>query len=218
MKPRSRRVHNKFCCFDILILAAARGALRRHRIALAGLSPIAGGAVMDVKTETKINTGNLTLGNRNWSFPLYDGTIGPQVLDVRKLYGETGIFTYDPGFTSTGSCESKITYHRRRRGHPAATAAIRSSSWPSTATFSKSATCCSTANCRRSRRRQTFDAQHHAITRWCMSRWPASSRASAATPIRWRSWSASVGALSAFYHDLTRHRRSAPAHDRLRSA
>ncbi len=65
---------------------------------------------MDVKTETRINTGNLTLGNRNWSFPLYDGTIGPQVLDVSKLYSETGIFTYDPGFTSTGSCESKITF------------------------------------------------------------------------------------------------------------
>jgi citrate synthase len=41
---------------------------------------------------------------------MYDGTIGPEVLDVSKLYAETGIFTYDPGFTSTASCESKITY------------------------------------------------------------------------------------------------------------
>ncbi len=39
-----------------------------------------------------------------------DGTVGPQVIDVRKLYAETGKFTFDPGFTSTASCESKITY------------------------------------------------------------------------------------------------------------
>jgi len=42
--------------------------------------------------------------------PIIDGTVGPSVIDVRKLYAETGYFTYDPGFTSTGSCESKITY------------------------------------------------------------------------------------------------------------
>ncbi|MGO8865004.1 MAG: citrate/2-methylcitrate synthase, partial [Alphaproteobacteria bacterium] len=39
-----------------------------------------------------------------------NGTVGPKVIDVRKLYGETDMFTYDPGFTSTASCESKITY------------------------------------------------------------------------------------------------------------
>ena len=38
------------------------------------------------------------------------GTIGPDVLDIRKLYAEAGVFTYDPGFTSTGACESAITY------------------------------------------------------------------------------------------------------------
>ena len=42
--------------------------------------------------------------------PLIDGSIGPSVIDIRKLYGDTGYFTYDPGYTSTGSCESKITY------------------------------------------------------------------------------------------------------------
>ena len=42
--------------------------------------------------------------------PIIEGTIGPSVIDVRKLYGDTGHFTYDPGYTSTGSCESKITY------------------------------------------------------------------------------------------------------------
>ena len=42
--------------------------------------------------------------------PILDGTVGPQVIDISSLYNETGMFTYDPGFTSTGSCQSKITY------------------------------------------------------------------------------------------------------------
>ncbi len=65
---------------------------------------------MDAKTGANIKTGKLTLGDKSYSFPIYDGTIGPEVIDVSKLYAEAGIFTYDPGFTSTGSCESKITY------------------------------------------------------------------------------------------------------------
>ncbi len=65
---------------------------------------------MDAKTGANIKTGKLSLGDKTYSFPIYDGTIGPEVLDVSKLYAEAGIFTYDPGFTSTGSCESKITY------------------------------------------------------------------------------------------------------------
>jgi citrate synthase len=44
------------------------------------------------------------------TLPLISGTMGPKVIDIRKLYAETGLFTYDPGFTSTGSCESSITY------------------------------------------------------------------------------------------------------------
>jgi citrate synthase len=46
----------------------------------------------------------------SWDLPVMHGTLGPDVIDVRKLYAQTGCFTYDPGFTSTGSCESKITY------------------------------------------------------------------------------------------------------------
>ena len=42
--------------------------------------------------------------------PVMEGTAGPRVIDVRRLYAETGCFTYDPGYTSTGSCESRITY------------------------------------------------------------------------------------------------------------
>lgn len=44
------------------------------------------------------------------TLPLMDGTMGPKVIDIRKLYADYGYFTYDPGFTSTASCESKITY------------------------------------------------------------------------------------------------------------
>ena len=47
---------------------------------------------------------------KSWKFPVLEGTTGPDVVDIRKFYGETGMFTYDPGFTSTGSCESKITF------------------------------------------------------------------------------------------------------------
>lgn len=65
---------------------------------------------MDAKTGSNTKTGTLTVGDQSWSFPIYQGTIGPDVIDIAKLYGETGMFTYDPGFTSTGSCESKITY------------------------------------------------------------------------------------------------------------
>ena len=42
--------------------------------------------------------------------PIYKGTVGPDVIDIRKLYGQTGKFTYDPGFMSTASCNSKITF------------------------------------------------------------------------------------------------------------
>ena len=45
-----------------------------------------------------------------YDFPLMPGSIGPKVIDVRSLYGQTGHFTYDPGYTSTGACESAITY------------------------------------------------------------------------------------------------------------
>jgi citrate synthase len=51
-----------------------------------------------------------TASGKKFDYPLTPGTIGPKVIDIRKLYNDTGHFTYDPGFTSTASCESKITY------------------------------------------------------------------------------------------------------------
>nr|WP_297355612.1 citrate synthase [uncultured Caldimonas sp.] len=49
-------------------------------------------------------------GSPNMELPIYKGTIGPDVIDIRKLYAQTGKFTYDPGFLSTASCNSSITY------------------------------------------------------------------------------------------------------------
>ena len=49
-------------------------------------------------------------GSPAMELPIYQGTIGPEVIDIRKLYGQTGLFTYDPGFLSTASCNSTITY------------------------------------------------------------------------------------------------------------
>jgi citrate synthase len=52
----------------------------------------------------------LSLGDKSIDLPIMKGTVGPDVVDVRKLYGDADVFTYDPGFTSTAACESKITY------------------------------------------------------------------------------------------------------------
>ncbi|MBA4088660.1 MAG: citrate (Si)-synthase [Novosphingobium sp.] len=56
------------------------------------------------------NQASLTAGGNSVDMPIKSGTIGPDVIDIRKLYGQTGMFTYDPGFTSTASCDSAITY------------------------------------------------------------------------------------------------------------
>ncbi|WP_368735454.1 citrate/2-methylcitrate synthase, partial [Klebsiella aerogenes] len=52
----------------------------------------------------------ITVGDKKVELPVKDGTIGPSVIDIGKLHAQTGAFTFDPGFTSTASCESKITY------------------------------------------------------------------------------------------------------------
>ncbi len=53
---------------------------------------------------------SLSNGAKSVDLPIFKGTIGPEVIDIRKLYGQTGMFTYDPGFLSTASCNSRITY------------------------------------------------------------------------------------------------------------
>jgi citrate synthase len=56
------------------------------------------------------DTAKFTIGDKAVELPVLHGTDGPEVVDIRKLYAEADVFTYDPGFTSTASCESKITF------------------------------------------------------------------------------------------------------------
>ena len=59
------------------------------------------GSVTDIK---------FTFGDKTITLPILNGTDGPSALDIRTLYAQTGLLTYDPGFTSTASCESAITF------------------------------------------------------------------------------------------------------------
>ena len=52
----------------------------------------------------------LSVGGKDHDYDVISGSVGPDVVDIRKLYGEAGVFTYDPGFTSTAACQSQITY------------------------------------------------------------------------------------------------------------
>jgi citrate synthase len=56
------------------------------------------------------DTAKISIGGKTIDLPVLKGTTGPDVVDIRKFYAESDAFTYDPGFTSTASCESKITY------------------------------------------------------------------------------------------------------------
>jgi citrate synthase len=61
-------------------------------------------------TNQAHNTAKLTVGSKTLDLPIYTGTLGPDVIDIRRLYSDGGVFTYDPGYTSTGACESAITF------------------------------------------------------------------------------------------------------------
>jgi citrate synthase len=58
----------------------------------------------------KNKSATLTLEGKSFDLPVLSPTAGPDVIDIRKLYAQAGVFTYDPGFTSTASCDSTITY------------------------------------------------------------------------------------------------------------
>jgi len=59
---------------------------------------------------TQKPSATLTVDNKQIELPVYGGSVGPDVVDIRKLYAEAKVFTFDPGYTSTSSCESQITY------------------------------------------------------------------------------------------------------------
>ena len=55
-------------------------------------------------------TARLSIGDKQFDYAVESGSVGPDVIDIRKLYAQTGAFTFDPGFTSTAACESALTY------------------------------------------------------------------------------------------------------------
>jgi citrate synthase len=64
---------------------------------------------MTIMADTE-RTAQLTIDGTSYDLPLLSPTAGPDVIDIRKLYGQAGVFTYDPGFTSTASTDSTITF------------------------------------------------------------------------------------------------------------
>jgi len=64
----------------------------------------------DYRLKGTTDEASLTIDGAEHRLPLLKGTLGPDVVDITSLYQDSGTFTYDPGFTSTASCESKITY------------------------------------------------------------------------------------------------------------
>ncbi len=137
--------------------------------------------------------------NKSLSLPLRPGTIGPSVADVSKLYGSLGIFTYDPGYGMTASCESKITYIDGdegillHRGYPIDQLAEHS-------TFLEVAYLLLNGELPNAAQREEFDhgVMHHTMLHEQLRRFYDGFRRDA-HPMA--VLCGVVGALSAFYHD-----------------
>ena len=105
-----------------------------------------------LSTVAPAQSAKLTIGGESWDLAIREGTLGPEVVDISALYKDTGRFTYDPGFTSTASCESKITFIDGDegillyRGYPIEQLAEHGD-------FLETCYCCSTANYRPRHRR-----------------------------------------------------------------
>jgi citrate synthase len=156
---------------------------------------------MDAKTDTAAKTATLTVGNKNYDFPIMSGTVGPDVVDISKLYAQAGMFTYDPGFTSTGSCQSKITYIDgdagilEYRGYPIEQLAEKGD-------FLETCYLLLYGELPTKAQKEDFDQRviHHTMVHEQMARFFQGFRRDAhpmAVMV------ASVGALAAFYHDST---------------
>ena len=160
---------------------------------------------MDAKTPDNhgqnTKSAELTIGDKNYKFPVYEGTIGPDVVDISKLYAQAGVFTYDPGFTSTGSCEFKITYIDGDegillyRGYPIEQLA-------ETGDFLETCYLLLYGELPTKAQKTDFDyrVNHHTMVHEQMTRFFQGFRRDA-HPMA--VMTGSVGALSAFYHDST---------------
>jgi citrate synthase len=158
-----------------------------------------GDFTMDATSNTK--TATLTVGNKTYDLPILSGTVGPDVIDIGKLYAQAGMFTYDPGFTSTGSCQSKITYIDgdagilEYRGYPIEQLAENGD-------FLETCYLLLYGELPTKAQKQDFDQRviHHTMVHEQMARFFQGFRRDAhpmAVMV------ASVGALAAFYHDST---------------
>ena len=167
---------------------------------------------MDAKTGANIKSGKFVVGDKETTFPIYDGTIGPAVIDIGKFYAETGMFTYDPGYTSTGSCgrrsyidgdEGILLY----RGYPIEQLAEHGD-------FLETCYLLLYGELPTAAQKADFDNRvtHHTMVHEQMSRFYQGFRRDA-HPMA--VMTGCVGALSAFYRTHDRHLRSDPADDRL---
>ena len=155
------------------------------------------GAVSGSMTLTDNATG------KSIELPVIDGSIGPKVIDVRKLYAQTGYFTYDPGFMATAACRSSITYIDGDegvllyRGYPIEELAAKSD-------FMEVSYLLLYGELPTAQQREQFvyDITHHTMVHEQISSFFHGFRRDA-HPMA--IMCGVVGALSAFYHDLDRH-------------
>ena len=119
------------------------------------------------------------------TFPILAGTVGPDVIDIRTLYGKTGKFTYDPGFLSTAACNSTITYidgdkgELLYRGYPIEELAVKCD-------FLEVCHLLLYGELPNADAEDGVRRAASPTTRWSTSRCSSSCAASAATRIRWR--------------------------------
>ena len=159
-------------------------------------------------------TATLTVHGKEYELPVHSPTAGPDVVDIRKLYGQAGVFTYDPGFTSTASCDSTITYidgekgELLHRGYPIDQLAENPTSW-------KCVTCCCTESLPSAKDLETFETTitRHTMLHEQMQYFYRGFRRDA-HPMA--IMVGVVGAMSAFYHDSTDisdpHQREVASH------
>jgi len=148
----------------------------------------------------KLATLSFSDGRPSVDFPVLSGTIGPDVVDVRSLYAKTGLFTYDPGFMSTASCRSTITYIDGDegvllyRGYPIEQLAEHSD-------FLEVAYLILNGELPNAQQKKDFDhtVTHHTMVHEQLSRFYTGFRRDA-HPMA--VLCGVVGALSAFYHDF----------------
>ena len=131
-------------------------------------------------------TASLKYDGKDYEFPVLAGSQGPNGIDIRKLYDQTDVFTYDPGFTSTASTESNITFIDGDKG----VLQYRGYTIGDLAEHSNFLESCYLLLYGELPTKEQTSPIPSRTTPWCMTRWRSSFRAFAVTPIPWRSCAA----------------------------